>query len=162
MPPLPSCEAHLWGDVREGQFAPNYEVTVPLLGKRLTGTLKPVAVSSQGSVVMPLHPVNRISGLRPGQAWRVPVFDPLADSLASMTGSEARMRFLRAKVRPQAVMLPWNETETSCLVIDYHEENDYAENKISAETWVREADGLVLRQVAESPGEKWEMDRIAE
>jgi hypothetical protein len=149
----PPCTAHLWGEVHNGQFTPNYELDL------IQGTLKPVAVSSQGSVVMPLHPLNRISGLRPGQEWRVPVFDPLDDSLASITGSETRTRFLRAKIRPAEEMLAWNKVDTPCLVIDYQEESGYTEDKISAETWVRATDGLVLRQVANLSGVRWEMVR---
>ena len=108
---------------------------------------------------MPLHPVNRISGLKPGQEWRVPVFDPVSDSMASLTGGAGEVRFLRAKVRPQTEMLLWTNAETPCLVVDYQEENARKEDKMTAETWVRAADGLVLKQVADLSGTRWEMTR---
>ena len=151
------CNLRVWGDVRDGQFMPHYEIES--LNTRKTFSLPPVAVSSQGSVVMPLHPVNRIGGLKPGQQWRVPVFDPVSDSLASLTGGSGEVRFLRAKVRPQTEMLSWNHTETPCLVIDYHEERARKEEQMTAETWVRAADGLVLKQIADLSGTRWEMKR---
>jgi hypothetical protein len=150
------CDMRVSGAVRNGQFVPRYEITSPY---PLSFSLPPVAVSSQGSVVMPLHPVNKIGGLKPGQQWRVPVFDPVSDSMASMTGGAGEVRFLRAKVRPQTETLHWNNADTPCLVIDYQEENERREDKMTAETWVRAADGLVIKQIADISGTRWEMTR---
>lgn len=36
-----------------------------------------IPVSWVGAVLMPLHPLDRIDGLKPGRHWRVPLFDPL-------------------------------------------------------------------------------------
>jgi hypothetical protein len=151
-------DARVWGEVVRGQFRSHYEVESPL-GK-FAGSLPPVAVSSRGSVVMPLHPVSRIGGLKPGQAWRVPVIDPLGEALGSFAGGGAgRVRFLRARVRPQAEALRWNGGDTRCLVIDYEEENQFTDDRMSARTWVREADGLVLKQEAGLSGNNWVMTR---
>jgi hypothetical protein len=152
------CEMRVWGEVSNGQFTPHYEITSP---SSLKMSLPPVPVSSQGSVVMPLHPVNRITGLKPGQEWRVPVFDPVSDSMASLTGGAGEVRFLRAKVRPQTESVLWNRVDTPCLVVDYQEENEHKDDKMTAETWVRAADGLVLKQIANLSGTRWEMIREA-
>ncbi len=149
-------KAHIWGDVRDGTFAPFLDLNLP--GKK-ERALPTVAVSSQGSVVMPLHPVNRIAGLKPGQAWRVPMFDPVGDSLAALDGSETQVRFLRAKVRPQTENFERERTTTPCLVIDYQEENTLQEDRLTAETWVSEADGRVLKQVSNLSGNRWVMER---
>lgn len=151
------CEIRVWGAVRNGEFMPHYEITKPI---QKTFTLPAVAVSSQGSVVLPLHPLNRLNGVRPGQKWRVPVFDPVSDSLAALTpGGTGEVRFLRAAVRPQTEALPWRGADTPCLVIDYQEEGQHGDDKMTAETWVCAADGLVLKQVAVLSGTCWEMTR---
>ena len=151
------CDVRIWGDVQGGHFVPKLEVQWP--GQQLTPTLQPVPVSSQGSVVMLLHPVNRITGLRPGQSWRVPMFDPVGDSLATISGGKGRIRFLRAKIRPHVEIMNWNRTDIPCLVIDYQEENALQQDRITAETWVSEADGRVLKQVAKMSDSQWVMER---
>jgi hypothetical protein len=151
-------DAHVWGEVVRGQFRPHYEVDI--LGvKKLAGELPPVSVSSQGSVVLPLHPVNRIGGLKPRQTWRVPALDPLGAALESFVGGEDRVRYLRATVRPRAEVLRWNDADVRCLVIDYREEKQFDGEPTGARTWVREADGVVLRQEAELSGNSWVMTR---
>jgi hypothetical protein len=156
------CDLRIWGEVRNGEFLPHYEILSPI---QKTIKLRAVAVSSQGSVVLPLHPLNRLNGVRAGQKWRVPVFDPVSDSLAvsnpltALTDGDAEVHFLRAVVRPQTETLPWQGGDTPCLVIDYQEEGQHGDDKMTAETWVRAADGLVLKQVAVLSGTRWEMIR---
>src|SRR5262249_60569882 len=90
------------GGVRGARLFPRVYVrtAADLLDKRLD--LAPVDMSTAyGSLLVPLHPVNRIQGLRPGRRWRQPVLDPLAGSLAVFDVSPAgAVRFLDALVRP--------------------------------------------------------------
>jgi hypothetical protein len=152
-------DAHVWGEVADGQFRSHCEFESLLLGK-VARELPAVAVSSQGSVVQPLHPLNRIGGLKPGQAWRVPVIDPLGEALGSLGGGgEGRVRFLRARVRPQAEVMQWSGADTRCLVIDYEDENRFQDDRMSGRTWVREEDGFVLKQEAELSSGRWVMTR---
>ena len=72
---------------------------------------------------MPLHPINRLSGLKPGQTWQVPLFDPVATSLAQVGGGEGRVTFLKATVRTHAEYITYR-VETPCLVIDYRTATD--------------------------------------
>src|SRR5262249_20252383 len=151
-------DGRVWGEVDHRQFRAHLEVESP--AGKFAGELPPVSVSSQGSVVMPLHPVGRIGGLKAGQTWRVPVLDPLGEALGSLGGGGAGpVRFLRAAVRPRAEVIHWNGADTRCLVIDYEEENQFQDDRTSARTWVREADGLVLKQEAELSGNTWVMTR---
>ncbi len=61
-------EGTLTGAVRDGRFYSHLSASTPLFGGKTIDTdLKPVAVSAHGSVLSPLHPVNRITGLRPAR-----------------------------------------------------------------------------------------------
>jgi hypothetical protein len=157
--------ASLTGEVRQGRFFPHLRAEIPEELAR-EADLPPVEVSHHGSVLLPLHPVNRIQGLRPGQTWRMPLVDPLADSLAVMRpGLGSGPRFLAARVLPELQMLPQQprqqgrngipkrHTSASCLVIEYQDE------EMSARTWVEEDTGRVLLQEASSGGERWRMFR---
>jgi hypothetical protein len=116
--------------------------------------MEPVEVPAHGSVFNPLHPVNRIGGLRPGQRWRMPQFDPLAEAVAASLAKFLKLgkplplgpRFLDAEVQPPKTLV-WNKREVACLVIVYRSD------EISASTWVRQQDGLVLRQEAGKPSD---------
>jgi hypothetical protein len=154
----------LTGEVRGSRFFPRLQVHAlwsrsaadargGLLDKPLD--LAPVAVSAHGSVLLPLHPVNRIQGLRPGQHWRQPVVDPLADSLAlfKSLAPAGEARFLDATVRPRGQILSRQGRPTPCLVIDYRGE------EMEARTWVEEDSGLVLRQEVTAEGGHWVMRR---
>src|SRR6266851_3374804 len=57
--------AHVEGEVQNERFLP--QGSVDFNGTRIELPLEPVAVSSQGSVLNPLHPIGRVRGLRPGQ-----------------------------------------------------------------------------------------------
>src|SRR5207302_890211 len=91
--------------------------------------LPDVPVSRQGSILNPLHPVNRISGLRLGQHWQMPLVDPLRDSLLSLLRKEPvaglllektpQTQVLRAEVQSRYRYLTWDDVPVSCLVIDY-------------------------------------------
>lgn len=125
--------------------------------------LPSVPVSRQGSVLNPMHPVNRIRGLRKGQYWQVPLVDPLRDSLLAMLRKnpaaqivlpkETHSRLLRAEVLPQSRSIIWWGDEVMCLVVEYQSDD------LAARTFVRESDGLVLRQEATSWGDTLVMER---
>jgi hypothetical protein len=134
------------GEVRDRLFWPRCQIETALWGKQDVA-IKPVEVSSHGTVLNPLHPVNRISGLRPGQRWRMPLVDPLADALAARLSQEIPAanigpRSLEAQVLPDLQSMTWYNDEVPCLVIQYRGDD------MSARTWVRQKDGLVLRQEA--------------
>jgi hypothetical protein len=109
--------------------------------------LQPIPVPLGGAVLNTLQPVNRLSGLREGQTWRIPRLDPLDVALFGLKmGGPPHTRYLDAKVGTGEQ--EWDGQTVPCWRIDYAEPG----NKISARTWARQEDGLVLRQEARHNG----------
>jgi hypothetical protein len=119
--------------------------------------------SSRGSVLNPLHPIHRISSVRPGQRWRQPVVDtheeiiraalgklPGAESAAATLGNQSP-RWLNALVRSATEIVDSDHGPIECLIIDYH--GEWHGEEFVAHTWLRQEDGLVLRQEAVSAGQ---------
>jgi hypothetical protein len=145
----------IWGEVRDQQFFAHCSAVAPSLDKSMQLDLPPVAVSHKGSVLMPLHPLNHIRGLRLGQSWRQPLVDPLHDAFAGLTGLSAGVYWLNASVLPQPQMLELNDSKTSCLVIEYT--ND--DNEMMGRTWIEQDGERVLQQEAILEGIRWIMKR---
>jgi hypothetical protein len=154
-------KGHLDGPVKDGSFRPH--LWGSLQGAEGARDLDPVPVSARGSVFNPLQPVNRISGLRRGQQWRMPLVDPMQEVI-SVAGSvfipflkthESATRILQAEVlRDTQTLRLRNQMESEvCLVIEYSGDD------LSARTWVREIDGLVLRQEVTKNGLELVLER---
>ncbi len=164
-------QAEVKGPVVEGRFIPDGKITYP--GGQQILVIAPVVLAGRGSVLNPQHPLNRIQGLHPGQRWTVPLFDPVAlalsraraddradpaaqfaiATLASLYKSAAEFRVLDAEVLPSPEMLNWFGRPVVCLVIEYHG------GDVTARTWVRETDGLVLQQEARLLGDRLVLKR---
>ncbi len=164
--------AHVEGPVRDGRFLPEGQIRLP--GQVQEVKFDPVEVSGNGNVLNPLHPVNRITGLRPGRSWQVPLFDPLAvlssariegkggtdpvvqilSALLRGQGGPAQFRRLNATVLDAPQLLPWDGRDEPCLVVEYRD------GDLSARTWVRQRDGAVLQQEANLRGEQLLLKRI--
>lgn len=142
----------LQGEVRQGQFFAHVRGSAASTDKTVKIDFPPVAVSTNGSVLMPLHPVNRIHGLRPGQTWRQPLIDPFRDALASLPGFSDGVRAVTAIVLPQTEHL--DEANADCLVLEYEDEG-----KIIGRTWVEQDSELVQRQEAVLGNDRWVMQR---
>ncbi len=156
----------LEGEVRGREFFSRFRVHSPILEHEKE--LDPIPVSYRGSVLMPTHPVNKLRGLRPGQTWTIPLFNPLGEALGNTLPGANRFgeRTLRAHVLPELRPLPLlppiakgllrDEKPISCLVIEYEDDD---ENTIKPRTWIRAADGLVLRQESDLFGRRLIMQR---
>lgn len=133
------------GKVDKGLFSPIATLREPFAYSQ---ALKPVKVSSGVSVLNPLQPIHRLAGLRRGQRWEVRLVHPLSDLahqyIQELTGTSpvTQLDVLQARVLPNTQTLDWGgrREETTCLVIEYEGEDT------TARTWVRESDGLVLKQ----------------
>jgi hypothetical protein len=139
----------LTGAVRDGRFLAARTTTHERGESR--DDLPPLDVSWRGYVLLPLHPVNRLAGVRPGLKWRVPLLNPLTASTAAM------IHWLDAEVSTEIVPLQrvtrLRETvEEPCRVIDYKGED------VKGRTWVRDADGTVLRQELRLHDLRWVLD----
>lgn len=147
-----SVKLHISGEVRGQQFFGHCRASADYLSKSIDLDLPPTAVSHTGSVLMPLHPVNQISRLQLDQRWHQPLVDPLRDALPGLSNN---VRSLNAHVLPQPQMLEGNDGNTTCLVIEYS--ND--ENEILARTWVEQSSKRVLQQETILEDGRWIMKR---
>jgi hypothetical protein len=147
----------VWGEVRDDQFFAHCRADSPSLHSPLQFDLPGTAVSRTSSVLMPLHPVSRIRGLRPGQRWRQPVVDPLRDAFAVLPGFSGGVRSLQAQVLPQPQALRLGESDIRCLVIEFTDD----EKELIARTWVEEESELVQQQEAFHSDDHWIMKRDA-
>lgn len=149
--------ADIAGDVHDGQYWPKCHIESSAWDP-LDPEMKPVPVARNGAVLNPLHPVNRIAGLKPSQRWRMPVVDPLGDALSAkanefLPAAQPGPRVLDAEVLREPKILVWEKREIACLVIQYRGED------VTARTWVRQRDGLVVRQEAVQLGERVVLQR---
>jgi hypothetical protein len=118
--------------------------------------LAPVTIARRGGVLNPLLPVNRLTGIKRGQRWRVPMLDPIAEALLAYVHQQPpATKFLEAHVQVASEDLEWQDKRppVSCLIIDYTGDDTFGR------TWVRESDGLVLRQEMTHAGERLTLRR---
>lgn len=163
------------GPVRDSRIEPTGSVTVA--GRRRALRFDSVPLTGRGSVLNPLHPVHRLRGLRPGREWSVPLFDPMVvlsgirfedegknDPIIALAGplisrmlrdeGGAKFRSLHAQVLHDPEALGWGTTEIACHVIEYRS------GDMTARTWARQRDGLVLQQEVRFLGDRMTLKRI--
>ena len=102
----------------------------------------------QGSVVNPMHLVNRLRGPARGQTWKINVTSTCSRGLRT-SSSELRQAVhdvpaLLAEVKTDT--LHWNNREVACHVIEYREPG----KEVPPAPGLRKRDGLVLQQEVES------------
>src|SRR5712692_6059313 len=157
-----SAEVRIGGNVEGSRFVPQGFLT--LSGHTEAIPLEPVEFNSRTSILNPLHPVSRISGLRRGRHWQLHQVDPLADSLAALLQKDPALKILlpnhprdqilQAEVLPDMEVLTYEKQEAPCFVIEYRGDD------LTAHTWVRQSDGKVLRQEATYWGERLILERL--
>jgi hypothetical protein len=143
---------HVTGKVEDGRFSPHWTIKSRI--RDLDLKTDPVEVRSHDGMLNPLQPWNRLHNVREGQRWRMVLFDPLTDSLGSLVpGGRPGVRSLEAGVLQGTQIHFWDNKNVECLVIEYRGEN------LTARTWVRKSDGLVLRQEAERRNDRMALER---
>jgi hypothetical protein len=142
-----SYSFQLKGQVRSGVFSGNYTMRLPPLPP-LTREFPPTRVNYQGTVMLGIHPVQRLRGLRPGQTWQVPT---LEFGLSSVSVSH-----VRARVLPELEILPWRHRDRTCQVIESEDNEEHTR------TWVEVETGRVLKQETTFMQEHWLMERERE
>jgi hypothetical protein len=169
---LYKLQAEIVGVVRDGELfaACRFESDGQLFEEQL-----PPVPAPRGNVLNPLQPVNRLRGLRAGQHWQLPLVDPLADAMRAGTktliarnlrgegGALAQTlldrapqgpRVVAAEVGDKPVKCEYNNEQHDCWLIEYRGDG------LSARTWVRVEDGLVLRQEATQQDDTLILHRI--
>jgi hypothetical protein len=144
-------DVKLEGQVEDDHFTPRVFLNGIDLNNEVL-KLEAVRVTRRGGVVNPMHPLNRISGLKEGQEWRIQVTDPAQLVLASAQGAlklpvtDSGLKQLDAEVT--ADTLRWHNADVPCWRVDYRQHRE----PVTARTWVRRTDGIVLRQEATQLG----------
>jgi hypothetical protein len=148
----PHVEAQFGGQVQGGRMQST--ISAQSRDGKVTRNLPEVVIREGGAVLLPLHPVNRLQGLRPGQQWTIRVFDPLAAIIAAVQKREYDPSQLRARVRPRTETISWGRrNDVECLVIDYQGDD------FKGATWVGKERGQVLSQEVTLDNERWVMYR---
>lgn len=150
---IAEAEAKVGGRVERGVFVGQCDIRTPLGDAKRD--LDPVPVPD-GHALGPLQPVNRLANVRPGQRWVVREVDPLGEALAVVFREQVGRRGFELPERKREPLLAEvaGEAQTPpgrddpCWVIEYREGGE-----LRAKTWVRVADGKVLRQEAFALGE---------
>jgi hypothetical protein len=140
-----SAQFEVVAHVRHGKLERRVAFELLGLGRR-DHTLDPID-PPRGNVLNPMHPVPRITGLRPGQEWHQPLTDTRSDIIREIGPwmPEAPKAML-ARVPRETRTMDWNGETHVCLIIEY------LGDEYTAQTWVRESDGMVLRQEADAHG----------
>jgi hypothetical protein len=124
--------------------------------------LQPAPLSHFGAIVMPLVPLHRIEGLRPGQHWSVPLLYPLRAALAVRPEySGSALGQVEGRVLLEQKLLDWENHVRSCLIIEY-QGAPFGGKDVHGNIWVEQATGRVLKVVWDRLwGQKWEFERLA-
>ncbi|MCI0378883.1 MAG: hypothetical protein L0215_14850 [Gemmataceae bacterium] len=130
---VPDLESEISGPVEQGLW----KAKLFALGQELI-PLQPIKLKDRQRFLNPMQVFSKLQGLFAGQRWMEPLFDPIAAGLpvpSSITELDAIA---------EREVLVWHGQEFACFRINYSEPG----KKVSASTWVRSRDGLVLQQEA--------------
>lgn len=140
---LPDTIVEVKGEVIDNQLEPKIlhdgkEMNLFSFGK--------IDMTEQGNVINPMLLVNRLKGLREGKSWRITMFDPFRGTtskfIPKLVEQSASMPVLIAEVKVDTLV--WSDSTVPCYKIEYYEPG----KEVTARTWARKRDGLVLQQEA--------------
>lgn len=152
----------LAGAVAGGRLTTKFDGSLGLVGfppKVMARQLEPVPVP-RGQPLNPMQPVNRVGGLRPGRRWVVHESDPLKDVREAVVKElgvklpDEKRGPLFGEVLSGERNLQWQNETVACRVVEYRRDGE-----LEVRTWVRAADGKVLRQEAFQKGEALSIER---
>jgi hypothetical protein len=116
--------------------------------------LDKVDLPQEGSIVNPMHLVNRVRGLHEGRTWKITLLDPFRGLTEKFVGKGMTIPALIAVVRSDT--MSWDHKEVACYKIEYHEVG----KDVVGRTWVRRSDGLVLKQESSHHGFELILQRV--
>ncbi len=144
------------GAVKDKLFYPKFALLIG--GQDINPfALEPFAVSESGSILNPMHLVPKISGLREGRTWPVPLMDPLRAVPAALKD------FVPVKIAAVQQVIAtvttedrkWGDVNVPCFKIAYAKPGE----RPLAATWVRRSDDAVLEQWASYEGIEYTLQR---
>jgi hypothetical protein len=172
-------QARVQGSPHAGQFVPHVKLSFPGLGedhkigpftpRDFERDADPVPVLPRGTVLNPLHPPRRFPDLASGQRWRLTVIDPLAllglaapldrgALIQAGIDAGASASVLEARVLPGLDGVDWDAGKgVPCRVIRC--EGDGPVGPLTL--WVRDKDGVVMRQDFRLWGDSWSFLRTS-
>ena len=117
-----------------------------------------IDMTQQGSVVNPMRLVSRLRRLAEGQTWKITMLDPFRGITLPVGGD-----LIKHMSAPPSLIanvttdnLKWNKKEVSCYKIEYHEPG----KEVTARTWIRKVDGMVLQQESSHLSFEMTLERI--
>ncbi len=139
--------AEMQGEVEDQHLEPRFFINGHEDNRFALGKID---MRNQGSIVNAMLPVNRVRGLHEGQSWLIAPFDPFRGVMN---------KFMPGFLKPAAEVPPliasvssdtlfWDKKLVPCLKIEYNEPG----KAVTARTWTRKHDGLVLQQEASRDG----------
>jgi hypothetical protein len=150
----PKLVYELRGEVEDGAMEPRlFQNGVQLKGFELGK----VDMTQQASIVTPMNLVNRVRNVREGQTWKITMFDPfrgIKNEFVSQFLKHMTVPALIAEVK--VATLDFENQYIPCYKIEYREPG----KDVSASTWVRKIDGLVLQQQSAHLGYDMVLKRI--
>ena len=143
LPLHPEVNFELRGEVANNQLQPRlFQNGVELKILEFNA----IKLDRRDHIVNPMHLMNRLRGLREGQTWKIPQLDLLSSVknkvIADLAKQGMTVPVLIAEVKPGS--LRWDGRDVACHKIEYYEPG----KDVTARTWVRKLDGLVLQQEA--------------
>jgi hypothetical protein len=166
---LASADTDVTGTVQNGQLVGRAKLTVPgVFDRPFDEELKPVP-ATDGQVLNPMMPVDRLEGVVPGRRWAIRQTNPMDESLDALVrgvlaknGMNSKLlpslggdQELLAEVLAEPEFLTREGAPVACWVIRY----ESADKQRTAKTYVRQENGQVLRQEAGGMGNTFRIDR---
>lgn len=151
-----AAEIKFDGEVREKTFHPQLAVLVGGLDVN-PFPAEPFPVAESGSILNPMHLVHKISGLRAGRNWPMPLMDPLRAAPSAVQGLlPANISIVKQVIATVTTEdLPLGATFVPCFKIEYAQPGE----RPLAKTWVRRSDDAVLQQWASYEGIEYTLQR---
>lgn len=149
---LGELNAEFVGEVKDGVCSVRRDKTLKGDGETID-----LEVSRTGTVLMPLHPLDRMEGLRGGNRWGLHLLDPTDSTSAAADTAPPRLVWVNAEVRREPQMLRHAGGDMRrCWVVDYSGDG----GEVGGSTWVDVADARVLKMTIRlGAHDSWELVR---
>src|SRR5262249_47011504 len=105
-------ESHYVGEVRDGLSQLSWSMKIGPNGSPVRKL--EIETRLTAHVLLPLHPLHRMEGLRPGRTWGAYLLDPLH---SVGVASQPKVVWVNADVEGRDEMLPWQGRNRRCRLV---------------------------------------------